>query len=177
MTSFTALRLHAGTYAPWQASMVRIKRLLAGRFLLDHSNRACQTRSRIRHGPIVAAGRRDPYEVLGIPKSSNLNEAKRAYRKLALKLHPDVNKAPDAREKFMACKNAYQEIADRLDGRSTDQTSTQFDRGTDEGWTGGSWNQGRSQPRSRGATSGPQAEDFYGLGENSRVKLCDFSPR
>jgi molecular chaperone DnaJ len=44
--------------------------------------------------------KRDYYEVLGVGKTASEDEVKSAYRKLARKFHPDVNKEADASDKF-----------------------------------------------------------------------------
>jgi len=55
---------------------------------------------------------KDYYKVLGVPKGSNDDVLKKAYRKLALKFHPDKNKAPEAEEKFKAIGEAYDVLSD-----------------------------------------------------------------
>ena len=56
--------------------------------------------------------KRDYYEVLGISKSASKDEIKKAYRKLSKKYHPDINKEPDADEKFKEVKEAYEVLSD-----------------------------------------------------------------
>jgi len=57
--------------------------------------------------------KRDYYEVLGINKSANKEEIKKAYRKLALKFHPDKNKGDKAaEEKFKEASEAYHVLSD-----------------------------------------------------------------
>ena len=58
------------------------------------------------------ADKRDYYEVLGIKKNASADEIKRAYRKMAKKYHPDVNKSADAEEKFKEVNEAYEVLSD-----------------------------------------------------------------
>lgn len=58
------------------------------------------------------AEKRDYYEVLGIEKSADAKKIRDAFRKLALKYHPDRNKSPDAEEKFKEIAEAYAVLSD-----------------------------------------------------------------
>src|SRR6476660_3194560 len=66
---------------------------------------------------------RDPYEVLGVSKGASQEDIKKAYRKLAKKLHPDSNKKdPKAATKFAELNGAYEIVGDEAKRK-------QFDRG------------------------------------------------
>lgn len=56
---------------------------------------------------------KDYYRVLGIPKTATEDEIKKAYRKLALRYHPDKNKAANAEEKFKEVAEAYEVLSDK----------------------------------------------------------------
>ena len=54
----------------------------------------------------------DPFKILGVSRDASEDDIKRAYRQLAKKYHPDVNKEPNAEEKFKQIQNAYQQALD-----------------------------------------------------------------
>ena len=66
--------------------------------------------------------KRDYYEVMGVSKTATQDELKKAYRKLARKYHPDLNKDnEEAAEKFKECNEAYSVLSD-------DQKRAQYDQ-------------------------------------------------
>ena len=50
---------------------------------------------------------RDCHRILQVPPQANLDEVKAAFRKLAFKLHPDLNPSPQAAEQFRELNEAY----------------------------------------------------------------------
>ncbi|XAR66908.1 hypothetical protein NMG60_11013284 [Bertholletia excelsa] len=56
--------------------------------------------------------KKDYYEILGLEKSCSVEDVRKAYRKLSLKVHPDKNKAPGAEEAFKAVSRAFQCLND-----------------------------------------------------------------
>ena len=68
------------------------------------------------------ANKRDFYDVLGVSRSASYDEIKKAYRKLAMKHHPD--RAPDdkgAEDKFKEAKEAYEVLSDAKKRAAYDQ--------------------------------------------------------
>ncbi len=82
---------------------------------------------------------KDFYEVLGVSKDANESQIKKAYRKLALKYHPDKNPGnPQAEEMFKAVSEAYETLGDAQKRREYDQIQAGGGFGNDFESFGGS---------------------------------------
>lgn len=67
------------------------------------------------------ADKRDYYDVLGISKDASDADIKKAYRKMAKKYHPDINKEPGAEDKFKEINEAYEVLSDPQKKATYDQ--------------------------------------------------------
>jgi len=98
---------------------------------------------------------KDYYSILGISKKATEEEIKKAYRKQALKYHPDKNKAPEAEEKFKLIAEAYEVLSDK-------KKRDIFDQFGEEGLKGQPTS-GQSADGSGGGSGGPQfSYTFHG---------------
>jgi len=70
----------------------------------------------------VLNNKKDFYSTLGVGRGATQDEIKKAYFKLAKEYHPDVNKAPEAKEKFATINEAYETLGDDSKRRVYDQT-------------------------------------------------------
>ncbi len=95
--------------------------------------------------------KRDFYEVLGVPKNASDEEIKKAYRKLAMKYHPDRNQGDAAKEaevKFKEAKEAYEMLSDPQKKAAYDQ-----------------YGHAGVDPNMRGGPGGPGGEGYGGFAE------------
>ena len=69
----------------------------------------------------MATTEQDYYELLGVPRDASHADIKRAFRRLARELHPDVSEAPDAERSFRAVAEAYEVLSDPERRRTYDR--------------------------------------------------------
>ena len=93
----------------------------------------------------------DYYAALGIPRDATAEQIKRAFRKMAMQVHPDVTDDPEAEEKFKAINEAYEVLSDP-------QKKAIYDRGGDPNHSGG----------------GPGGFDPFGMGNFSGFSTQGF---
>jgi molecular chaperone DnaJ len=71
----------------------------------------------------------DPYEILGVARDADADTIKKAYRRLARQLHPDVNPDPETQERFKEVSAAYEVLSDPEKRRMYDLGGDPFGRG------------------------------------------------
>ncbi|KAJ8768047.1 hypothetical protein K2173_020987 [Erythroxylum novogranatense] len=68
--------------------------------------------------------KKDYYEILGLEKTCSVDDVRKAYRKLSLKVHPDKNNAPGAEEAFKAVSKAFQCLSNEESRKKYDLTGS-----------------------------------------------------
>jgi len=116
----------------------------------------------------MAVSYKDYYEALGVSRDASQDEIRKAYRKLARKYHPDLNKASDAEQKFKDVNEAYEVLKDPEKRQKYDQLGARWKEGQDfqapPGWEGTRFQYGPgSGPHSRGEAWGSEEmfSDFF----------------
>ncbi len=112
----------------------------------------------------------DYYDVLGVSKNASEPEIKSAYRKQALKWHPDRNKSPEAASKFKEINKAFEVLSDARKKQMYDQYGAEaFERGGMGGATPGAGGQSQSYRQ------GPFTYTYSNFGgEGSPFEGVDF---
>lgn len=111
---------------------------------------------------------KDYYKILGVEKKASQEEIKKAYRKLALKFHPDTNQTPEAEAKFKDIQEAYEVLKDPDKRAKYDRLGSNWNK---HRRTGGSsqdfdWSQWFNQQNAgKGTRSGGRTvNDFFNQG-------------
>ncbi len=105
---------------------------------------------------------KDYYKILGVERTATKDEIKRAYRKLARKYHPDVNKDPGAEDKFKEIQEAYEVLSDEEKRKAYDALGANWQAGQQFRPPPG-WEQHFDFGQA-GAHGGAQGFDFSDLG-------------
>ncbi len=111
---------------------------------------------------------RDYYEILGVPKGSSGEEVKKAYRNLARKHHPDVDKSSGAESRFKEINEAYQVLSDPKKKETYDRFGqSAFERGGAAGsWGPFTYSYSTSSGSSPFDSSGSEFSDPFDIFES-----------
>jgi molecular chaperone DnaJ len=117
----------------------------------------------------MATTERDYYELLGVPRDASEADIKKAFRRLARELHPDVSDAPDAEERFKEVVEAYEVL-------SKSETRELYDRYGHAGLRGGGYTPGNFDFGSLSDLfSAFFGDDLFGGGRQGRARGADLS--
>ena len=117
----------------------------------------------------MATTERDYYDLLGVSRTADEAEIKRAFRRLARELHPDVSEAPDAGERFREVAEAYQVL-------SNSETRELYDRYGHAGLRGGGFTPGAFDFGSLSDIfSAFFGDDLFGMGGARRARGADIA--
>lgn len=121
---------------------------------------------------------KDYYKILEVDKNSSAEEIKKAYRKLALKYHPDRGGGAEAEKKFKEINDAYQILSDKEKRAQYDQFGTTFDgRGSNNGYGGfGSQDFSGFDFGFGGGGFGSMFEDLFGQAFSSVSAEIEVTP-
>lgn len=110
---------------------------------------------------------KDYYKILGISRNATDDEIKKAFKKLALKYHPDKNKDPNAEEKFKEVAEAYEVLSDRKKREIFDQFGEEGLKGQPSGPSGSGGFGG-------GGSGGPQTFSYTFSPGDARQTFAQF---
>jgi curved DNA-binding protein len=110
----------------------------------------------------MAVGYRDYYDVLGVDRNASADEIRRAYRRLVRENHPDVNKSPEAEERFHEVSEAYEVLKDPEKRERYDRFGSDWERGQDvSGAQGFDFGGGQGFDFGGGDFGGADFSDFF----------------
>ena len=117
------------------------------------------------------ADKRDYYEVLGVSKGASKDEISSAYRKLAKKYHPDINKDPNAPKMFEEVQEAYDVLKDDQKRAAYDAYGhAAFGQGGSTGGAGNPFGQGFSSAGFGGIDLDDIFSSFFGGGPRGQTR-------